>query len=128
MAKKRLNKKVALVGSLVFLFLVLGAIGAVLYLNRDPARFIKDGDAAMEAARQQTDEEKRADEYRRAESNYRQAHGLGRTDSEKVGVLFKLADLYIETGRWPDTMKCWNAVVQIDAKNVRARVGRLKYI
>jgi tetratricopeptide (TPR) repeat protein len=128
MAKKRLNKKVALIGTLVFLFLVLCAIGAVLYLNRDPDRFIQDGDAAVEAARKLVDEEERAEEYKRAESNYRQAHGLAETDSEKVRVLFRLADLYIETDQWPDVMKCWNGIVQIDPRDVRARFGRLKYM
>jgi len=51
MAKRRLNKKVAFIGSAVFMFLVLCAIGAILYLSRDPRKFIKDGDAALKAGR-----------------------------------------------------------------------------
>jgi hypothetical protein len=56
-ARKRLNKKVALIGSVVFVFLILGAILLFLYLSRDPQKFIKDGDAALVAARQATNKE-----------------------------------------------------------------------
>ncbi|MHC4153672.1 MAG: tetratricopeptide repeat protein [Planctomycetota bacterium] len=128
MAKKRLNKKVALVGSVVFVLLVLGAIVAVLYLNRSPDRFIKDGDAAIKMAREAADEQKKAEEYKRAESSYGQANRLARTDSERVGVLFKLSDVYMETDQWPNVLKCWNGIVRIDAQDIRARFGRLKYL
>ena len=47
MSKKRLNKKVALIGSVVFVLLVLLTIGVVLRLSRDPEKFIKDADEAM---------------------------------------------------------------------------------
>jgi hypothetical protein len=56
MAKKRLNKKVALIGSGIFVLLILLAIGVILHLSRDPETFIKDGDAAIKTAREITDE------------------------------------------------------------------------
>ncbi|MHC4666245.1 MAG: hypothetical protein ACYS9T_09870, partial [Planctomycetota bacterium] len=59
MARKRLNKKVALVGSFVFLLLVVAAIGVILYLSRDPEKSIKEGDAAVKAAREATDPERK---------------------------------------------------------------------
>ena len=46
MAKRRLNKKVAALGSMVFLLLVLMAIVTILHLSRDPDKFIQDGDTA----------------------------------------------------------------------------------
>lgn len=127
MAKKRLNKKVALIGSAVFVFLVLAAIGVILYLSRDPEPFIKDGDAAVKAAREAVDEQIKEEEYQRAERNYFKARSLAKTDSLRTKILFKVADICLETDRWRDAVGCWNAIVRIDPKNVKARYGRLKY-
>ena len=49
MPRRRLNKKVALIGSTVFLLLALAAVFVIMRLNRDPAPFIADGDAARAA-------------------------------------------------------------------------------
>jgi len=92
MAKKRLNKKVALIGSAIFIFLVLAAIGVILYLSRDPEPFIKDGDAAVKAAREAIDEQIKGEEYNRAERNYHKARSLAKTDALRINVLFKLAE------------------------------------
>ena len=116
MAKKRLNKKVVLVGSMVFVFLVLGAIGVILYLSRDPERFIKTGDEALLAK-----------DYKSAAQNYHKARSLAKTDSLRIEMLFKLVDIYIETDQWRNALGCWNKIIQIDPKNVKARFGRLKY-
>jgi len=117
MAKRRLNKKVALIGSMVFLLLVLVAIVAVLHLGRDPDKFIQDGDAAWQAK-----------DYKTAERNYRKAHGLAKSSSLRKELLSKLEDVYIETGQWPKVRGCWEQIINIDPKNVKARLGRLKYI
>jgi hypothetical protein len=105
MARKRLNKKVALVGSVVFAFLALGAIGLFLYWGRNPEPFIKDGDAAVKAARETTDEDEKEEQYERAARNYLKARSLAKTDSLRIKVLFKLADMFMETGDWSD---CWD--------------------
>ena len=127
MAKKRLNKKVALIGSAVFVFLVLAAIGVILYLSRDPEPFIKDGDAAVKAAREAIDEQIKGKEYNRAERNYHKARSLAKTDALRINVLFKLADVYLETDRWRNVLGCWNAIIRIEPKNVKARYQQLKY-
>ena len=127
MAKKRLNKKAALIGSAVFVFLVLGAIGVILYLSRDPEKFIKAGDAAVKTAHEATDEQIKKEEYKSAERNYHKARGLAKTDSLRMELLFKLVDIYIETDQWRNVLGCWNKIIQIDPKNVKARFGRLKY-
>ncbi|MGA1979088.1 MAG: hypothetical protein ABSG99_00775 [Sedimentisphaerales bacterium] len=128
MARKRLNKKVALIGSVVFVFLVLGAILLFLYLSRDPEKFIKDGDAALMAAREATDKQVKEKEYKRAEYSYHKARSLAKTDSLKIEMLFKLVDMYMETDQWRNVLGCWSAIIQIDPKNIKARLGRLNYI
>ncbi|MFA5238102.1 MAG: tetratricopeptide repeat protein [Phycisphaerae bacterium] len=128
MARKRLNKKVALIGSLVFVFFVLAAILVFLYLSRDPEKFIKDGDVALAAAREATDAQIKEDEYKKAEHSYLKARSLAKTDSLKIEMLFKLADMYMETDQWRNVLGCWNTVIQIEPKNIKARMGRLQYV
>jgi len=132
MAKKRLNKKVALVGSAVLILLGLALIYlipkfALVFGLIGPERFIKDGDTAIKAAHEATDEQTKAEEYKKAESNYRKARGLARDDSLRIKMLFNLVDIYIETDQWRNVLGCWNQIISIDPKNVNARFGRLKY-
>jgi len=116
MAKKRLNKKVALIGSVIFALLVLATIGVVLRLSRDPDKFVKDADAAFLAK-----------DYDSAERGYRKAYSLAKTDSLKVDMLFKLADIYLETDQWRNILGCWSEIIRIEPKNAKARFGRLEY-
>jgi tetratricopeptide (TPR) repeat protein len=132
MAKKRLNKKVALIGSAVLIVLGVALIYLIPALSLrlgliGPETFIQDGDAAIKAAHEATDEQTKAEEYKKAEGNYRKARGLARNDSLKIKMLFKLVDIYIETDRWPNVRGCWNEIVGIDPKNAKARFGQLKY-
>jgi len=117
MARRRLNKKVAALGSMVFLLLVLVAIVAVLHLGRDPDKFIQDGDTAVLAK-----------DYKTAERSYLKAHNFAKTGSLRKEILSKLADIYIQTGQWPKVRGCWEQIINIDPKNVKARLGRLKYL
>jgi tetratricopeptide (TPR) repeat protein len=128
MAKRRLNKKVVLIGSLIFVVFALAAIAAILYLSRSPERFIKDGDAALKAAREATEEQIKQEEYERAERNYHKARGLAKSDSLRVNIIFKLVDVYLETDEWRNVIGCWNGIIQIDPKNIKARYARLKYL
>ena len=132
MAKKRLNKKVALVGSAVLILLGLALIYlipkfALVFGLIGPERFIKDGDAAIKAAHEATDEQTKAEEYKKAERNYGKARGLARDDSLRIKMLFNLVDIYIETDQWRNVLGCWNQIISIDPKNVKARFRRLKY-
>jgi tetratricopeptide (TPR) repeat protein len=127
MARKRLNKKVALIGSAVLAFVVISAIGAFLYFSRDPQKFIKDGDTAVEAARQATDQEQKKTFYTEAERNYKKAYGLGKSDELKVETLYRLADVLVATGQWRDVLGCWSQIVRLDPKELKARYRRLKF-
>ena len=117
MARRRLNKKIALMGTAVFLLLVLAAVFVILRLNRDPAPFITDGDAAWAAK-----------DYPRARENYERAYGLADAPELKVDLLFKRADVYREMELWDRVLACWEAIVTTDPQNVRAYLGRLKYV
>src|SRR3990172_12309601 len=114
--RRRLNKKVALLGTTVFLLLALTAVCVVLGLNDDPAPLIADGDAAWAAK-----------DYKTASDSYRRAYGLTRSLEGRIDLLFKLAEVYKETDQWDRVLGCWNAVVTADPQNVKARIGQLKY-
>jgi tetratricopeptide (TPR) repeat protein len=105
----------------------LVAIWAILNLSRDPEKFVKDGDAALMSARNTTDKEIKEKSYKRAEQNYHKARNLAKADSQRIEILFKLVDLYIETKEWRNVLGCWNTIISIDPKNVEARFGRLNY-
>ena len=118
MAKKRLNKKVVLIGTVVFAILALAAIGVILHLSRDPDKFIEDGNAAVQAG-----------DYEKAERCYHKARSLAKTDSLRIEVLFKLVDdVYLVTDQWNFVLGCWDKIINLDPKNIRARFGRLKYV
>ena len=127
MAKKRLNRKLALIGFVIFVLVAIVAIVGLLHLSRDPHKFIKDGDAAIASARQTTDKEQRKKIYKEAERNYKKAYGRSKTDELKVETLYRLADVYIDTGDWRSTLGCWNQIVRLDSKDIKARYNRLKY-
>jgi len=127
MARKKLNKKVALIGSGVFALLMVMVILLLLYLNRDPGKFIKYADAAFSAARDASDEDIKAQYYKKAESDYREAYGLVKTDSERIKILFKLADMGQDTDDWPKVVGYWSEIIRLDPKNAEARFALLKY-
>ena len=96
MARRRLNKKVAFIGSAILTILLLGAILLVFHLSRpNPDDVIKDGDTALREAREATDEQTKKQKYEEAISKYAKAEGLVKSDSIKVDMFFKLADVFI---------------------------------
>jgi tetratricopeptide (TPR) repeat protein len=116
MARRRLNKKVALMGGMVFLLLAMLAVFVILRLNRDAAPLIAAGDAAWGAK-----------DYPTARENYGRAYALVEAPEMKVGLLFKLSDVYRETGQWDKVLACWETIVTTDPQNVKAYLGRLQY-
>ncbi len=133
MAKKRLNKKVALVGSAVFAIVMVILILVILRQTQDPKKFIKEGDAAMRAANEATEASVKIQEYQRAERSYQRARARAKDESLKTDAIFKLADMYIqkdmyvETNQWRYVIGCLNQIVNANPNNATARFGDLKY-
>ncbi len=117
MARRRLNKKVALMGSTVFLILAMLAVVVILRLTRDPAHFVADGDAAWAAQ-----------DYETARRNYAEALNRTRDTDEKIDLYFKLADVYRAADDWRRVLACWEQIITSDPQDVRARLARLKYV
>jgi tetratricopeptide (TPR) repeat protein len=111
--RRRLNKKVALLGTTVLLLFGLAAVCVILRLNRNPAPLIADGDAAWAAH-----------DYQTAREDYTRAYGLIRSSEGKIDLLFKLAGC-IELEQWDRVLGCWGQVLTSDPQNVKARLGQL---
>jgi len=129
---KRLNKKVALIGLAVLL--VLGVVFIlVVSTYKGPHWFvsseklIKDGDTAVKAAEEATDDQIKLKKYEEAERSYLRARARAKTNPDRIDILFKLVDMYVETDQWPKALGCWKEIISIDPKNFKARFGQLKY-
>jgi tetratricopeptide (TPR) repeat protein len=128
MTTRRLNKKVALIGSGVFLVFLVGAIAIVLQLGQDPQKAIKDAEVALQAAREATNEQAKTDHYKAAERALQNAYGAVDSDTLRKELLFKMADMYLETKEWNYVLGCWEQIVKVDPEDAKARYRRLKYI
>ena len=123
MAKKRLNKKVAIIGSIVLAVFVMGVIVVALHFSKDPMKFLRDAKAALEQK-----------DYSAAERNYRQAFGCTKDDDLKIDILFEYAEFHqinntdvdvedpaFHEPDWFKTVGCWKTVLNIDPKNIEAQ-------
>lgn len=128
MIKRRLNRKVALIGSGVFMLALLAAIAVVFQLGQDPQEAIMDAEAALRAAREATNEQEKEEHYKRAEYAFRTAYGRAKSNTLRKELLFKMADMYLETGEWNYVLGCWEQIIKLDPADVKARYGRLKYL
>jgi len=113
--RKRLNKKVALIGSIVLLAMAILAVAVVSYLNRDPQKFVKKADVAFAAG-----------DYDGARRNLSRAYDMVKDPKVRVELLFKLAQVYARTDVWPKVMGCWERIVQEDPQNIKARLALLE--
>lgn len=129
MAKRKLNKKVVIIGSIVLAFFVMGVIVVVLHFSKDPMKFLRDAEAALEQK-----------DYAAVERNYRQAYGCTKDDNLKIDILFKYAEFHqinstdvdvedpaFHEPDWIKTVGCWKTVLNIDPKHIEAQMKLLKY-
>jgi len=129
MARKRLNKKVAIIGSAVLAFFVLATIVVVLHFSKDPMKFLEDARAALELK-----------DYKTAEANYRRAYGASKDDELKIEILFEYADFHLienidvpqddpsyHEPNWNKRLGCWKTVLTIDPKNIPANKSILEF-
>ncbi len=115
---KRLNKKVAIIGSLVLALLIAAAIVVILKLSRDPQKYIADAEAALALAEP---------DYKAAEKAYVRAFAYTKDMNLKIDILFKLAKMFLDINEWPKAAGCWNRIINYDTKNVKARLALLDY-
>ncbi|MBN2589044.1 MAG: hypothetical protein JXA96_04220 [Sedimentisphaerales bacterium] len=127
MVRRRLNKKVAFIGSAFFVILILVCIIVLLQLKRSPVEFIKDAETALQTARQSTDQKTKDQYYEIATKKYSNAYARVQTNEEKKEILFDMVDLFIETQNWPYVLDCWEKILLIEPDNVNAQYGRLRY-
>lgn len=127
MTTRRLNRKVAFIGSGVFLLLLLAAIAIILELGRSPEEYIQDAEAALQAAHGAADEQINEQNYERAKRSLQKAFGSARTNPLREQILFRMADVYLETGDWNYVLGCWDQIIKVNPNNARARYGRLRY-
>ncbi len=127
MPKRRLNKKVALIGSAVFAVVLLVSIIVILTANRDPEALIRDAQAAITAAHKATDEKTREQNIDRAERSFHRAYSRADTDELRQKVLLMMLDMYLETQEWPFILTCWDEIINVNPNNIKARYGRLRY-
>ena len=129
MGNRRLNKKVALIGSASFALFILAVIFVILKLGGDPHELIKDAEVSLQAARKATDEQERQQYYDRAKSGLSEAYSRAKTNSLRKEILFKMVDMYLEVEdkEWPFILGSWNEVIRVEPNNAQARFGLLKY-
>jgi tetratricopeptide (TPR) repeat protein len=120
MARRRLNKKVALIGSGVLLILVVAVVLVIAnnpsFISRNPAPFIADGNTAFAAG-----------DFESARRSYGKALGLTRSVQGKIDLYFKLVDVCQRMQDWRTVLGLWGQIVASDPQNLRARMCRLKY-
>ena len=117
MAKKKLNKKVAIVGSIFLGLFVILAICAILYKTQGPEKFIKDGDVAFASKN-----------YELAVKKYASALSRAKKNEDKVPILFKLAEANKANNDWQKVLGCYRRIMTADTSNVPARVHYLDYV
>lgn len=129
MAKKRLNIKVAIIGLFVLSILMMGVVLVALRLWKDPEKFLAEAETALKQK-----------DYKTAERNYGSAYAYSKDDDFKTDVLFKFAEFHLINSTdvsqedpsfhepaWPKALGCWNAVLNIDPKNIEAAMSLLRY-
>ena len=109
--RKRLNKRVAFIGSGIFVLLTLLVIVALVRFGKNPKVFITDGDRAVAQA-----------DYALAKRHYLQALAV-KDKALQIEVLFKLADVYSHLDQWPKVRGCWEAVLLRDPDSIKAALA-----
>jgi tetratricopeptide (TPR) repeat protein len=65
--------------------------------------------------------------YEEAIHKFLQARAFAKTDEFRAQALYKLNDIYLQRGQWPEAIGCWDAIVKIEPAGIDARLGKLEY-
>ena len=115
---KRLNKKIAIIGSLVVAVMVVAAILFILNMSKDPQKFLDDARAEMANAEP---------DYKIAGKNYGKAFAYSKETPAKIDILFELSEMYIQADEWNKAAGCWKKVTTLDTSNAEAMLSLLDY-
>ncbi len=113
---KRINKKVAIIGSIFLAVMILAGIFVMLKLFKDPQKLIEDAQAAIAEG-----------DYENAQRYYGEAFGATKDRNLKIKILFDLANLHKSYNEWPKAAGCWDKIVTTDPDNFEARNQLLNY-
>ena len=121
---KRLNKKVAVIGIVLLVLMIVAGGGLLMYrhIRRDPDRALKLYQQALDAG-----------DYEEAQKQLGRAYVFGKTNEDKIQRLFELADFQLiqnnqHEANWSEAMRCWNTVItKHDTQNIPARRKLLDY-
>lgn len=121
MARKKLNKKVAMVVAVLLVFFIVAAIWFILSHSKDPMKFLDDARAYVEQ-----------NDYEQAERNYGRAYGYSKKTDLKIDILFEISEFHLIDNEFhePDWRKAagyWNEVINLDPKNLKAGTLLLNY-
>ena len=97
---KKINKKVAIIGSIFFVLVALGIIFILLHFLQGPEKYIADGDAILQQAESTQNADERLKKYDEAVRCYMKAKSRAKTDEQKVALLEKAASVYFKAGDW----------------------------
>ena len=153
MAKKRLNKKVAIFGAVILICMAVLAAFVLRRMMKDPVKLLAEAEAGLIELESQLTEYSNAikSESGHSESaleqmleageetclnvihKYREAYGATKGDAQKIELLFKMSDFYLEANEfhepeWKKALRTWNTVTNIDPKNIEARMKILDYL
>ncbi len=150
MAKRKLNKKVAISGIIIMAVLAVTATIVYRQIRKNPDRLLSQADERLSEIEtqltqyrqippdpdRQQETEQLLEEGRQAYTDvfhkYRQAVGAARDDARKIDILFELADLYLTnnefyTPDWDKILIAWYSITNIDPSNVTARMKLLQF-
>ncbi len=123
MAKKKLNKKVAIIVGVLLVFFVVVAIWFILSYSKDPMKFLDDARAYVEQ-----------NDYEQAELNYGRAFAYSKNKKTdlRIDILFEISEFHLMENEfhvpdWRKTAGCWNQIINLEPKNLKARTLLLNY-
>ncbi len=150
MAKKKLNKKVAISGIIILGVLAVAAVFVYRQRRKDPDKLLSQANEQLSEIETQLTQyrqmlpdpdlqeeteqllEAGREAYVDVFRKYGQAVGAVRDDARKIDILFQLADLYLTsnefyTPEWEKIPRVWYSITNLDPANITARLKLLRY-
>lgn len=148
--KKKLNIKVAVIGMIILMGLLIGAAVVVRGRKGDPLKLVSEAEVAfteiegqlaqyskilVTSGGESEEAELMLEAGKTAYNDVGKLFGkaIGATDDDqlKIDIFFKLVDYHAEDnafheGNWPQVYGCWNAILNIDPKNIKAMKAQLE--